>query len=78
MPETKTIVLPKRMPVAERIAEANRQISEWIRSLEKPYNEKSDALYMKDCKSNDTEYKYRYTIERNVGTSGRILGSSAD
>ncbi len=78
MPETKTIVLPKRMPVAERIAEANRQISEWIDSLEKPYNEKNDALHMKDCKSNDTEYEYRYTIERNVGTFGRILSSSTD
>ena len=78
MLETKTVVLPKRMPVAERIAEANRQISEWIGSLEEPYNEKNDALHMKDCKINDTEYRYRYAIERNVGTSGRILGSSAD
>ena len=78
MRESQTIVLPKRMSVAERIAEAKRQISEWIDSLEEPYNEKNDALHMKDCKSNETEYKYRYTLERNVGTSGRILSSSMD
>jgi hypothetical protein len=78
MLETKIVVLPKRIPVAERIAEANRQISEWTGSLEEPYSEKNDALHMKDCKSNDTEYKYQYTIERNAVTSGRILGSSAD
>jgi hypothetical protein len=78
MLESKTIVLPKRMSVAERIAEANRQISEWIGSLEEPYNEKYDSLHMKDCKSNDTEYKYRYTIERNVEASGRILSTSVD
>ena len=72
MRESQTIVLPKKMPVAERIVEANRLIFEWIGSLEEPYNEKNDALHMKDCKSNDTEYKYQYTIERNVGTSGRI------
>jgi hypothetical protein len=76
MLETKTVVLPKRMPVVERIAEANRQISEWIGSLEEPYNEKNDALHMKDCKSDDTEYRYEYTIERNAVTSGRIsMGS---
>jgi hypothetical protein len=39
MLESKTIVLPKRMSVAERIAEANRQISEWIGALEEPYND---------------------------------------
>jgi hypothetical protein len=78
MPESKTIVLPKGMSVGERIAEANRQISEWIDSLKKPYNEEADALQMKEYKSNDKEYKYRYTIERNVRSSGRILSRSAD
>jgi len=78
MLESKTIVLPKRMPVAERIAEANRQISEWIGSFDEPYNDQADALHMEKYERNETEHKYHYTIERNVRTSGRMLSRSAD
>jgi hypothetical protein len=73
MRESQAIALPKRMPVAERMVEANRQLSEWIGTLEEPYSEKNDALHMKDCKSNEAEYKYHYTIERNARAAGRIL-----
>jgi hypothetical protein len=66
MPESKTVVVPKRMHVVERLAEVQRQIAEWMDSLDEPFDKEADALHMREFTRNDTEYEYRYTIERRV------------
>lgn len=66
MPESKTILVAKKMPLAERLAEVQGQIAEWMESLAEPFDLESDALHMKEFKRNDTEYEYQYTIERRV------------
>ena len=66
MPESKTIVVPKRMHVVEQLAEVQRQIAEWMDSLDEPFDAETDALHMRELMRNDTEYEYQYTIERRV------------
>ena len=42
MPESKTIAVPKRMHVVERLAEVQRQIAEWMDSLDEPFDKETD------------------------------------
>jgi hypothetical protein len=60
--ESLTINLPKSMPLGNRVAEASRQISEWLESLDKSFNHK--ALRLKKIEETDKDYFYHYEIQR--------------
>ena len=66
MIESTTITLPKEMPLTERFSEVNRHIAEWIESLDKPFNYDTDQLQMAKYSSDESEYFYRYIIERDA------------
>ncbi len=60
MIESKTVSLPKTMPLVERILETGKQISVWLNSFEKPYNVETDRLRLTKCELNGKEYIYHY------------------
>ena len=62
--ESLTINLPKSMPLGNRVAEARRQISEWLESLDKSFNHKT--LRLKKIEESDKEYIYHYEIQRRA------------
>jgi hypothetical protein len=68
MLEFTVISLQKTMPLAERISEANRQISEWIKSLEEPFNDDEDDIQLKEYEQKDGKHVYHYIIARNIKT----------
>jgi len=60
--ESKTITIPKSVPLTKRISEVNKQISEWLRSLDRhPYIE-TDDLRLSRCEQNHNRYIYHYEI----------------
>ena len=62
MLEHTTIILPKTMPLDERISEVGKQISEWIRSLETQPNDVTGRLYLTKYEKTDNGYSYQYSI----------------
>lgn len=66
MSESITITLPKAMPTGERILGASKRISEWLESLEKPFNIEKDELLLTRYEQNDKDYSYRYIINRSM------------
>lgn len=66
MPEFVDITLPRDMPLHLRIAEVKRQITEWIKSLDEPFNFRTDALQLVKCELGEEGYRYAYLIERDV------------
>jgi hypothetical protein len=66
MRESTVISLPKKMPLVERITEANRKISEWISTLEKPLNDEKDDIQLEKYKQDHKEYTCHYIIVRDV------------
>ena len=65
MSETRTIRLPKTMPLVDRIAMVSRQISEWLDSLEEPFNIDADTMHLAKMEGNG-KYVYHYIIERSA------------
>jgi hypothetical protein len=49
------------MPLGNKIAEVSRQISEWLETLEKPFNHKT--LRLRKIEENDKDYIYQYEIQ---------------
>ena len=66
MPESINITLPKAMPMDERILGASRRISEWLESLEKPFNIEKDKLLLTRYEQSDEDYSYHYIINRSM------------
>lgn len=64
--ESITIRLPRTMPRTKRVSEVNRQISEWLKSFEKPFNYKTNMLRLKKYEKSDREYMYHYEVHRLV------------
>ncbi len=62
MSDSTTVKLPKAMPLAKRIEEASKQISEWLENLDSPYNDEKDRLQLTKMESNAGEYCYHYSI----------------
>ena len=60
--ESKTITIPKTMPLIERISEVNKQISDWLRSLERHPHIETDELRLSKCERNHKGYIYHYEI----------------
>ena len=65
MAEYTVIKLPKSMSLSDRISEASKVISEWLKSLDTPLNENTDLIHLAGYKRNGT-YIYQYIIERAV------------
>jgi hypothetical protein len=65
MAEYTVIKLPKSMSLSDRISEASKGISEWLKSLDTPLNENTDLIHLAGYKRNGT-YIYQYIIERAV------------
>jgi hypothetical protein len=65
MPEHKTITLPKNMSLIDRISGVSKEISEWLDSLEEPFNITRDVMQLVKCERND-KYSYHYILERSV------------
>jgi hypothetical protein len=61
-PESITITLPKTMPYGERVSEVGRRISEWLKSIERPFNYRTNSLRLKRCEKTKNEFIYRYEI----------------
>ena len=64
--ESISIPLPKTMPRSKRILEVSKQISEWLKSLESPYNFKTNMLRLNRIEQINEEYVYHYEIHRKV------------
>ena len=61
----KTISLPKRMPLTDRISEVSKQISEWLRYIYMPppgFRVLDDSLRLIKITKTDEEYRYHYSI----------------
>jgi len=68
MSEQKTIILPKTMPLVERISGVSKEISEWIKSFEEPFNVSTDVIQLAKYERND-KYSYHYIVDRAVKSS---------
>ena len=64
--ESVTITIPKKMRPTKRISEVSKQISEWLLSLEKPFNYNTNMLRLKKFEQTHKEYIYHYEIHRKV------------
>jgi hypothetical protein len=71
VPESKTIYVPNNIPVGARIQEVQRQISEWMQSLDKPFRPAKDTLSLTKCRQLDQAYSLYYKIQRDTGPSRR-------
>lgn len=65
MPELKIINLPKDMPITERISVVSRELTEWLKTLDKPVKIGKDVIYLAYYHANGG-YSYRYSIEREI------------
>jgi hypothetical protein len=63
MSERITITLPKKMPLSERISGVSKEISKWLKSLEEPFNIRTDVMHLAGCERND-KYSYHYVLDR--------------
>ena len=66
MPESTNITLSRAMPLDERILKVNKQLSEWLQSLDKPFNDERDVLQLKKHVQSDKNFTYHYIIERDA------------
>ena len=73
MLDSSTITLPETMPLSDRISEVSKQISEWLESLESPFDGKTDALQLINYERKGKKFTYQYSIDRDVRN---IKGSS--
>ena len=64
--ESITITIPRKMPRTNRVSEVGKQLSEWLQSLEKPYNFRNNMLRLKKIEQTEKEYIYYYEIQRKV------------
>ena len=64
MSQTKTITVPKTMPLIERISEVNNLVADWLKSLDRPYNVERDEVRLIGCEKNGRDYLYHYEIHR--------------
>ena len=53
MDKSITIALPRAMPLIERLSETNRQLSEWLESLDNPFDIETDTFQLKKCDRTD-------------------------
>lgn len=62
--ESKTIVISRRMSLANRISEVGEQVRVWVRGLDVPFNCEADRLQLREFRIKNSEYLYSYRIIR--------------
>ena len=64
--EHKIITLPANMPLDKRITEVGKQISDWMKTLDRqpPKSLKDEAgkVFLTKCEKKNSEYSYQYSI----------------
>ena len=65
MPESTMITLPKTMPLVERISEVNRQLSDWLKSLE-GFVCGRHVLRLTRYERKAEKYSYHYILDHRV------------
>jgi hypothetical protein len=73
MAESLIISLPISMPLGGRLSEANKQLSEWLATLDQPFIIWKDELKLTSCQRNGHEYSYHYIIHRDARISPDAL-----
>jgi hypothetical protein len=59
---SKTITVPKSMPLTERISEVSSQISEWLDSFGEISDADRKTMRLRKAEQIDKEYKYHYSV----------------
>ena len=62
--DAKTITLPKTIPLLNRIVHSKKQISEWLTSLERPFDFHTETLRLTKYNGYGKVYTYKYEIIR--------------
>lgn len=75
MSESTTITLPTTMPLRERLSEVNKRLSEWITSLENPFNVERDTFELNKYDRTKEGYCYQYIIQRDAKITGNVSSS---
>ncbi|MBW1702289.1 MAG: hypothetical protein JRJ11_04435 [Deltaproteobacteria bacterium] len=65
MSESTIISIPKKLPLAEQISNVKKKISRWTDSLDKPFDDKTDAVQLTKFDKNKKEFLYQYIIIRD-------------
>jgi len=65
MAEQKVITISKDMALADRISVVSREITQWLETLEEPFNMELDVMRLAKCEGNGA-YIYHYVIDRSV------------
>ena len=60
MIDLKTILLPAKMPLNQRISEAARQIQEMLRSRENRFDQKGKQVRLVSCDKENGMFRYTY------------------
>lgn len=60
--ESKTITVPKDMPLKDRISEVARHLSVWLSSLGKLSEADRNSLRLTKCEQTSKGYRYHYSI----------------
>ncbi|MBW1682359.1 MAG: hypothetical protein JRF59_09130 [Deltaproteobacteria bacterium] len=63
--EHTTITLPKTMPLDKRITEVTKQLSEWLKSLDKAPKDGASKVFLTKLETGEKDYKYHYSIISN-------------
>lgn len=66
MPESITSTLPKGKLEVEQILLASNRISEWLESLERPFNIEKNELQLTRYDQNNKNYSYHYLDNRTM------------
>jgi len=66
MPHLNIITVPKTMTLVDRISEVSKRVSEWLESLEDPFNFKTDTLELTRFEQHNNKYRYHYIVDHEV------------
>jgi hypothetical protein len=66
-----TVSLPTTMPLMEQVTEVNRKISEWIDSLDEPFNDELDVFQLTRYERDGNKNRYHYIISRDAKSPKR-------
>jgi effector-binding domain-containing protein len=56
------ISLPKTMPLDQRITEVTKQLSEWLKSLDKLPKDSASKVFLTKFENGEEDYRYHYSI----------------
>ena len=62
MHELTTVTVPRSMPLTTRIAEASKQVSLWLETLEEPFDHERNKLLLTRCDRTPEEFLYHYAV----------------